>query len=607
MLSRNLLIFSALVLMVTTVGTAPVEEKETEEVENDEVEEIEIEIEGISEEEEGAGSQQATTASKDKGKGSHQESSSETEPNGNKQTSISTTQPDSPSSASEVSGTNGRGGSVQTDTPVDTTAKDTSVQLGSTTETSSSGRGDHGSPGSQTLHSTGAEGATSETASHSAGGQQGGATDTISAGDPTVLEHHGSSSQADTNGPAGGATDIQDTSSQLAAPVGPEASPDSSPQTESNGNGNKHMPGSHTEPTGADHHQSSSSHTDSAGTLDQGGASSHTDLTGRGDQSSVDHHMQSTGAPDLTGTNSQTPPTGDPSVSSLATDHSAVVDHLETTSHTSESTGTGDQSSSSTQTGSTDAGAGDHADTRLPEGTTDLGVQSPTSSQTVQSVDHTEGGVDPGSTDSADSNGNGGRQSPVSQTVSPGDQTGTISHTNLPNVMLAGTGAGDLQGTDLHTQVMGGGDQNGVIFHTDITAGTGEGHGLSQNTDLTGHLHSSVSPDPVGVAGVAVTSMHMDSTAGGDHPGASTHTHSAGVVDQHSSVIHTESPFTGDPLVSMAQSDSTVTANPRDIHDRLSNPGTTSATEPAVSVGEQYITSGQGPEGTQNVELEDTC
>ncbi|MGH0179599.1 UNVERIFIED_CONTAM: hypothetical protein FKN15_029972 [Acipenser sinensis] len=78
MLSRNLVIFSALAILMATVNTAPVEEKETEEVESEDANESEDEIseEDIDDDDDsksqdmnkGTGAQQVTTSLKDTGK-----------------------------------------------------------------------------------------------------------------------------------------------------------------------------------------------------------------------------------------------------------------------------------------------------------------------------------------------------------------------------------------------------------------------------------------------------------------------------------------------------------------------------------------------------------
>ncbi|KAJ7991725.1 hypothetical protein DPEC_G00286860 [Dallia pectoralis] len=67
---------------------------------------------------------------------------------------------------------------------------------------------------------------------------------------------------------------------------------------------------------------------------------------------------------------------------------------------------------------------------------------------------------------------------------------------------------------------------------------------------------------------------------------------------------------TGDPHRALSQTEAvgTVTSDPQGSTLQTSSPlGVTEQTHHAVTATEQYNPSGQGPEGGENVELEDTC
>lgn len=150
----------------------------------------------------------------------------------------------------------------------------------------------------------------------------------------------------------------------------------------------------------------------------------------------------------------------------------------------------------------------------------------------------------------------------------------------------------------------------GVGTQADVTAGLeGEpvtnGHRQIDITIMGDSIYTSRPADTLGYESTGVTE------------GISNHTDSmvdtrAGFTDAsqtHSSVIQTELIVTGDPVGVSSQTDATGTAvaEPHGTLRGLSQPGATEQTQAAVSAGEQYHTSGQGPEGAENVELEDTC
>ncbi|KAE8282620.1 hypothetical protein D5F01_LYC20032 [Larimichthys crocea] len=115
-----------------------------------------------------------------------------------------------------------------------------------------------------------------------------------------------------------------------------------------------------------------------------------------------------------------------------------------------------------------------------------------------------------------------------------------------------------------------GGAESGTNFHIDLTAsGLGLGHDVTESTPVVLHTES------------------VDRF---------THTASGGYS-------HTD-------LVTMAADSTgadTVSADPTGRPLDSTNPAVTDHTQAAGSVTEQYNPSGQGPEGAENVELEDTC
>ncbi|KAJ8386844.1 hypothetical protein AAFF_G00166390 [Aldrovandia affinis] len=150
---------------------------------------------------------------------------------------------------------------------------------------------------------------------------------------------------------------------------------------------------------------------------------------------------------------------------------------------------------------------------------------------------------------------------------------------------------------------------------------------MSHNT-LPGDILNSTPLDAAGLGEMAVTSGHTNTRD--SFLGVGLDAGSTDLVDLQGARIQTEAPVTGDTLKTMSQTDAvgTVTADPQGIHEGLNisieagtrdgtavgmsweYPGQSDITpqaQPAASAAEQYITSGQGPQGAENVELEDSC
>ncbi|XP_073714746.1 uncharacterized protein [Misgurnus anguillicaudatus] len=148
-------------------------------------------------------------------------------------------------------------------------------------------------------------------------------------------------------------------------------------------------------------------------------------------------------------------------------------------------------------------------------------------------------------------------------------------------------------------------------------------HTLSPYADTTGHdslTGASVQTDTAGAPGESVTdgNVQTDMSRLAVTDGLLKYTdsvHETGTEytdasQTHSDVVQTHLPATGDPLAVSSQTDvmGTASAEPQGTPGSpTGRPGATEQTQTAVSAGEQYHTSGQGPEGAENVELEDTC
>nr|XP_055076526.1 uncharacterized protein si:ch211-80h18.1 isoform X7 [Misgurnus anguillicaudatus] len=279
MLSRNLVIASvAVVFLVSTVSTAPVEDKEPEE--NDfEAEEGEEEL---SEEDDGVGSQQATSAPKGSGMSPSPGSSVPGEsPNGHKLNGATQTGQVSLSgpstSSSGASGSNGRDGYSRPSSH----GSSNNGQNGSKSELipSAGGTGAHGGLGSKVpgpdggVHTvsisivSSGQGSSGHAIGRPSTGQMSGASGVVSS---EVQSQTSGSEAVDQHAEGSENGDSAHEGSQIESPEIPE--------TETNGNGHKHlMNGGETGFTGLDHFMPGSSPIQGTDTVDQ---SSHDFLVG---------------------------------------------------------------------------------------------------------------------------------------------------------------------------------------------------------------------------------------------------------------------------------------------------------------------------------------
>ncbi|XP_044028341.1 glycine-rich protein 1 isoform X4 [Siniperca chuatsi] len=139
----------------------------------------------------------------------------------------------------------------------------------------------------------------------------------------------------------------------------------------------------------------------------------------------------------------------------------------------------------------------------------------------------------------------------------------------------------------------------------------------ADSADANGNGRQTLLMDTNGAGGAqSVTGLHIELTA----PGLGL---SHDVTESSPVILHTESvdsfthtlhPATGGyshtDLVTVATDSTgtdTVSADPTGTPLDSSHPAVTDHTQMAGSVTEQYNPSGQGPEGAENVELEDTC
>ncbi|XP_056254663.1 glycine-rich protein 1 isoform X2 [Seriola aureovittata] len=124
---------------------------------------------------------------------------------------------------------------------------------------------------------------------------------------------------------------------------------------------------------------------------------------------------------------------------------------------------------------------------------------------------------------------------------------------------------------DLQTDLTGGAQS--VTSHIDLTAsGLGLGHDVTESSPLVLHTET-----------VNAFTHTLNSVSG---------------VYSHTDLVTMATDSTGT---------NTVTADPTRSSTDSSRPAVTDHTQAAGSVTEQYNPSGQGPEGAENVELEDTC
>lgn len=638
MLLRNLVIASvAVVFLVSSVSAAPVEDKEPEE--NDfEAEEGEEEL---SEEEEddddskgqhmkGAGSQQATTAPKGLGLTPGSGVAGES-PNGHKLNGGTQMGQVSSSSTSTASGgANGGNGRDGYSHSSGSSSQDASYdgQDGSKSEIAppgvgTGGAGANGGSGSKVPGTEG--GVHSVSISIVSSGQ--GSSGHISAGHGSVMSSSQSSgrpSAGQTSDAAGVvSSEVQPTGSDGFSPQyengetsqdGSQIEPPEIPETESNGNGHKQLlNGGETGFTGLDHFMAGTSQIQGTGGFDSFGASPHLAITGVIDQSSHDFLVGLMGGlGESFGPDTQTDGLDhmglafqvdsaaaglSPGQSSIggpvldAPPDSAGPDYL------SVDNGNGDYSH---PVSTSDNGA----PSKLPADTTDSSVVLDTASHPAHSfIDYSDGGADnngaDNGADSHDTNGNGnGRHKPVVD-VQKGDPSGV-------HLDLSGAGAETHHTAGDHHTVSSLADAVGALGLSD--------HTLSPYADTTGHdgvTGAGAQTDMAGAAGEPVTDGqaqtdltgqgHLAVTDGMPNYTDSVLATGTGFTDAsetHSIMVQTDLPVTGGPFTAgSSQTDAMGTGQP----------GATEQTQPAVSAGEQYHTSGQGPEGAENVELEDSC
>ncbi|XP_071231352.1 uncharacterized protein [Salvelinus alpinus] len=614
MWSRNLLIASVVVFLATTISTAPVEEKEPEEIE------VEDGEEELSEEEEddddsksqeknmGIGAQQATTVSKGLGLSAQPGTSFQGEaPNdaslpGHAGSSLDTS---IAGPSLDPSQTGGHGSSVShVQAPGKVVVHPGTVVVHPGTGVVHPGTGVvH--PGTGVVHS--------DTISHGSMGQAGGSS--------TLIIIHEAHPQ-----PAGGSIHTFDAAGyQTEAPTSeteiesPEYDTPESP--EFNGNGHKLLIGGAVEnghaatPVVTDLFIEDTTHMDPTGAMDPLGASSHLDNTGECpgiiDQSSHDFLIGLMGG------------VGDPYASDI---HIDISDHTGMTSQLdliAVGSGPGPALSSSSSPGpDVPPGTYWHAFHPLPGLGDHIGLISDFTGLTDYSgPDH------PYLSSSFDgSHHSAGDHAGLSDTTD--HPVAVMSHTDYSSSHIDHPGNGrQSQVTDTH-----GGDHAVNDVHHDVTDPSGQHivstdvglldageHGVVSHHDDMGAVTDgvavqhhddvhTVSPqtDTTGAAEELVTSSHtqIDITALGVNvysasaPGTPDSVLGFGhdttvVAEAHSVFIQTDSPVTADAQGSTLQASS--------------HPGVTEQTQPAVSAAEQYNPSGQGPEGAENVELEDTC
>ncbi|XP_035283942.1 uncharacterized protein LOC118232865 isoform X6 [Anguilla anguilla] len=625
MLSRNILIFSAVVFLAPIVSAAPIEEKEPDETE------LEVETgEELSEEEDdeddsqmqdmhmGTGAQKATAAPGDAGTPSHHDASFEGDSSNGKGSKVNGGSPthtghDSMSSSTSATGGteggNGREPHVQPSSSHDPSAE---VPIGSSMETGFAGAGDHGSSMSQVL-SPGAVDAPSETIYHDSGTQMGSSSGINSEVPPqsyqTASDHHQSTSLMDTVVDPG----VSDPGSQIAAPesAGYEAT-----DAEFNGNGQKLLVnGAHEGPLGTDHIADGAAQTHLAGPVDPSSIDPHADLLGLADLFLHDIH---TAVSDHTGSSSQIASTDlglDPGQSSSSGFHPDTAADLSGSSTYTEGGASNlvNTVQSDTQTDFTvpaDPSGFDHpsldstsggaistfSDHSLAPGDTGFGTHdvhtsllSDTTNEAVLSdmmshLDHSHidypGAVDVPSTDSAATNGNGnGRQRPVTAIHQ------TVDHHGIDSQLDSTVVTGGVEGHTIipQTDVMGQGSSHESVPHTDITdLGVEPVTSSHVQADITapGDMLSTSVLDTAGLGGEALATGYTNSTE--LFPGAGLEAGSTDSANLQGEHIETAVP--GDALNTMSQTDGVgmVTADPQGVNDGLSQTGITPQAQPAA-------------------------
>ncbi|XP_053084320.1 mucin-19 isoform X14 [Pangasianodon hypophthalmus] len=590
MLSRNILIASvAFVFLATAVSAAPVEDKDPEE--NDfEAEEGEEEL---SEEEEddddskgqhmkGAGAQQATMVPKGPGVTVLPGTSPVGEPpNGHKVNGAVAVQTNlgSPSgSSATAAGTDGSNGRDSQALPSSSQGAVLSVA-----GHGSSGSKVPGSPSQVSLsHVSSGQVSSSHVSSLMTSEQTSGSAFVSSEVQSQTEEAATTDGSTHENGDNGESQTVH-IGSQIEAP-GSESLLEK-PETETNGNGHKQLiNGQETGHPGMNNFMEGTTQIDSTGIIDH---SSHDFLIG------LMGGMGDSFAPDP---------------------YTDTIDHMGLAFQV-ESTGAGLDPGlpaiiSSAQPAPHSAAKGPVASASV---TSDNGAQ-------YNSPGDMREGADNSGADSPNINGNG-RLRPVTD-IHKGDPSGTGIHlytTGEHHGLITNTDAAETLDvkdptispvTKIPSEAAVTSNAAGVGMQTDVTAGLeGEpvtnGHRQIDITIMSDAIYSSRPPDTLGYESTGVTeaiSNHTDSVI-------DTRAGFTDASQTHSSMVQTELIVTGDPVGVSSQTDATGTAvaEPQGTLRGLSQPGATEQTQPAVSAGEQYHTSGQGPEGAENVELEDTC
>ncbi|XP_051948404.1 uncharacterized protein si:ch211-80h18.1 isoform X2 [Xyrauchen texanus] len=425
---------------------------------------------------------------------------------------------------------------------------------------------------------------------------------------------------------------------------GSQIEPPEIPETESNGNGHKQlMNGGDPGFTGLDHFIAGTSQIQTTGGFDSYGASPHLEMTGIIDQSSHDILVGLLGGMgDSLGPETQTdglgtlidlldtPPDVLPTclvTDAVSTDHMGLAFHVDSTAL---GLGPGHPSSGDLVLDTLpDTPGPDHSSLDNGHGafahsisTSDNRVQSSSPADTTDSllldsmthldpsfIDYSDGGVDNGA-DSPYMNVNG-RHKPVAD-VQKGDSPGSTI------LEMSGTSHQGVVTETHHTA----GDQHAASSHVVSTLDIND-HTLSPYADTTGLdsvTGAIAQTDMAGAAGELVTdgntktdmSRHGQLGVTDGMPNYTDSAHATGTdftdaSQTQSNIVQTDLPVTGDLFAVSSQTNATGTAEPQGTLGGPSQPGATEQTQPAVSAGEQYHTSGQGPEGAENVELEDTC
>ncbi|XP_058233289.1 uncharacterized protein si:ch211-80h18.1 isoform X3 [Hemibagrus wyckioides] len=613
MLSRNLLIASVVfVFLATAVSPAPVEDKEPEE--NDfEAEEGEEEL---SEEEEddddskgqhmkGAGAQQATMVPKGPGVTVLPGTSPVGEPpNGYKVNGAGAahTSLGSSSGSATASGTDGSNGRDSQALPSNSQVAVLSVAGHWSSASKVPGAADatysdtvsHGSPSQVSLsHGSSGHVALSHVSSLLTSEQTSGST-FVSSEVQSQTEEAATTDGATHENGDNGESQTAHIGSQIEAP-GSESVLEK-PETEANGNGHKQLiNGEETGHPGLDNFMEGTTQIDTTGGFDS--FASNLEITGIIDHSSHDFLIGLMG-----GMGDSFAP--DPFTDTIA-DHMGLAFHVE-------STGAGLDPELPVIVSS--APPAPHSEGNGPVASaSDFSVTSDNGAQ-YYSPGEMADGADTNGAESPSINGNG-RLRPVTD-LHKGDPSessihlytsehhGLITHTGVETLDVKDPTISPI--TDIPSEAVVTSHAAGVGMHTDVT---GEpltnGHRQMDITIVGDSIYSSRPPDTSGYESTGVTE------------GISNHTDSvldtrAGFTDAsqtHSSMVQTELIVTGDPVGVSSQTDATGTAvaEPQGTLRGLNQPGATEQTQPAVSAGEQYHTSGQGPEGAENVELEDTC